>query len=365
MPAEAASGSPGSLLDLTPSIGSFFMVSKQKKLFALQRIGITRDFTRIAQSVFTSEDFAVLYPLVARLRSAGTLLVVHPPQVYYLTRVGSGGARRTHRVFGSTADIIAQSLDNGLFPVLSMAELERALIITRRNKTPLTVGIRLLELKASLPESWLGGVKKLFEINTVPAAEKADRLSEQLAALAADVRHTQLSAYLMKCMWLDVRSRQFGTLSERGGSVEFQPYPHSDPELRTFLSALVEHEDGSYESNDAVGEVLPGPVRGSTWSCPTLHIRNPKFRTINRLDEHYSVYKGLKLLCGIGAPVLLYQGQNPLLEPSRVSLLRVSSATDVMFETSAREFPARALVWDQPATQMPGTTDEWTRYHST
>lgn len=339
-------------VDLTASLGSFLILSKQGRLFALNRIEVSRDFARFDQDVYSSPAFSALYPLVAAVRPSKLTLAIDPPQVHYLVNLHRDPGSEGQRVFASTPDVIAECLDEERFPILTLVELERAVAISRNGGTPLRVAVRFLEPKPSLPDRWRAGLRSLFETNTRPGPDKATRISECLTALGTEIRRTLFSAYLTKCMWLDQRTHQLGKLVEAGEGVEFAPFTLLDHRIQSFHDALVRHDDGSYDCNTDVGWVLPGLVKGSPWACPTLHVHNEKFRDRNKLDEYHSLYQGMRALSRIGAPVLLYAGQNPLEAPTGVGMLRVAWQAPGPFQTEAREFPARELVWSsesQPA----------------
>jgi len=345
-------------MDFSDSIGAFFVLSKQGKLFALKGIRISRDFRTLAPQVFTSGRFSVLYPLVSRIRASNVLLVVHPPQVYFLMDVRRGDSQAARqRVYAEVDEIISESLDDNLLPVLTLVEMERAVAASRRKQTPLIIRVRLLELKEALPQEWVEEIKRLFLLNCDMRGEKEARLTAQLNRIGRNIRNTLLSTYLGKCMWLDVRTTEFGTLIKGEDGIGFKAHDPYDDQFRSFVNALVKKPDGKYEANNEIGKVLPTPMRQNAWSAPTLHIHNPHFRTLNKLDEYYSLYKGMQALSRVGAPVLLYEGQNPLESPTQVSLLRISSRTPEIFQPSVREYPAKDLVWTE--VSEPESIDVW------
>ena len=102
-------------------------------------------------------------------------------------------------------------------------------------------------------------------------------------------------------------------------------------------------------------EWFPGFLRRMAWLGPTVHISRPEFREEYGLDEHYSLYAGFRELARIGAPVLMYKRQNPLLEPTEIRFLKVSDRSinllqgrileGNLLQEGVRDFTAQALVW--------------------
>ena len=86
-----------------------------------------------------------------------------------------------------------------------------------------------------------------------------------------------------------------------------------------------------------------------------MHIFKSDFRREFDLEEHYSLYAGFRALCAIGAPVLLYDGQNPLLETTSIRFLKVSDRSlnllqgrileGNLLHEEVRTFTAQDLVW--------------------
>ena len=101
--------------------------------------------------------------------------------------------------------------------------------------------------------------------------------------------------------------------------------------------------------------ITPTPKRANPWLGPTIHIYKDGFRADHGLEEHYSLYAGFRALSAIGAPVLMYKGQNPLLEETEIRFLKISDRSinllqgrileGNLLQEGVREFTAQALVW--------------------
>ena len=164
-----------------------------------------------------------------------------------------------------------------------------------------------------------------------------------------------LSDYLMKCVWLNKRGGQLGSIVNEDGQVRFQAFDSDEPEISDFLCALEKDPYGEFLLDfREFGEVLPTPKRSNPWLGPTVHINKADFRTEFGLEETYSLYAGFRALSAIGAPVLLFEGQNPLLKPTQIRFLKVTHRSLNVLQgrilegdmyAGVREFTAQSLVW--------------------
>ena len=101
--------------------------------------------------------------------------------------------------------------------------------------------------------------------------------------------------------------------------------------------------------------IQPTPKREFPWLGPSLHIYKADFRREYDLEEYYSLYTGFRELSRIGVPVLIYHGQNPLVDETPVRFLVVSDRSinllqgkildgDVL-QAGVRDWTAQDLVW--------------------
>jgi len=344
-PSTFAQGS-SSLLDFSDSIGSFIILSQKGQLFALNRILISRDFSKLAPQI-AGANFHVIYPLVARVKPSNIVLVIHPgerAQAYFLMDIKAGPLKKTIKVFQETVEIITSALDDDAFPIIHLGEMQKAALVSRKNQTPLSIPIRFLELRRTLPEGWSAAVKDIFLANTEPSRDKTKPLEEKLQRLRQAIRNTMYESFLTKCMWFDAEGGYLGRVEFDGASVIFKPFGPGDAQTTSFIQSLARTPDGRFEMRQEFANVIPTLLKQHPWSSPTLHIYDENFRTKNKLEEYYSLYKGLKALCAIGAPVLLYRGEDT--EASiPVTLLRPSMRGGDITQLSVKEFPAREVVW--------------------
>lgn len=336
----------GELLDFSDTIGSFVILSQKGQLFALNGISMSADFSKLAPSINTA-NFHAVYPLVARVKPSNIVLVIHPGernQAYFLMDLKAGPMKKTIKVFQETADIINNALEDDAFPIIHLGELQKGALHSRKNKTPLSIPIRYLELRENLPATWSASIKDLFLVNADAKGEKTKLLEGKLLTLRDEVKISMFDNYLAKCMWLDAETRELGKLQINESSTSFQPFGLGDTQTTSFIQSLAKLPDGKFETREEFANVIPSLVKQHPWTSPTLQIYDVDFREKNKLDEFYSLYKGMKALCGIGAPVLLHQGED-LGSTIPVTLLRPSMKGGDITQVSVREFPTKEVVW--------------------
>ena len=334
------------LLDFSDSIGAFVILSQKGQLFALNGIAISSDFSKLAPRMNTA-SFHAVYPLVAKVKPSNIVLVIHPgerAQAYFLMDIKAGPMNKKIKVFQETVDIITGALEDDCFPIIHLGELQKAALQSRKNQTPLSIPIRYLELRPTLPLTWSAAVKDLFLENAETTGDKTAKLENKLVVLRDEVRETMFENYLTKCIWMDASSGYLGKLQFNNLTPKFAPFGPGDAQTTSFLQSLAKQPDGSYETRQEFANVIPTLVKQHPWTSPTLHIYDDDFREKNRLDEFYSLYKGLKVLCGIGAPVLLHSGSE-IGSAIPVTLLRPSGRGGDITQISVREFPGKEIVW--------------------
>ncbi len=344
-----AAESSAVLLEFSSSIGSFVMLSQKGQLFALNAIGLSRDFSKIVPRL-NPANFHPVYPLVVRVKPSNIVLVAHPSdraQAYFLMDLKAGPTKKTVKVFQEPVEIIVNALEDNLFPILHLGEIQKAVLHSRKNQSPLSVPIRYLELRDNLPATWTAAVKDLFLANAESSAEeKTLRLERALGTLQDAMKTSMFDHYLAKCMWLDSASGYLGKLSFDGMAPVFHPFGPGDAQSTSFVQSLAKKPDGAFEMRQEFANVIPALVRQHPWTSPTLHIYDEDFRAKNKLQEFYSLYQGMRALCSIGAPVLLHQGQQ-IEGVVPVALLRPSIRGGDITQVSVREFPAKEVVWAQ------------------
>ena len=241
-------------------------------------------------------------------------------------------------------DIITSALEDDCFPIIHLGELQKAALQSRKNQTPLSIPIRYLELIPTLPLTWRAAVKDLFLVNAEASGDKTVLLEDKLRVLRDEVRDSMFENYLTKCIWLDSASGYLGRLPFENTNQKFSPFGPGDAQTTSFMQSLARQADGSFETRQEFANVIPSLVKQHPWTSPTLHIYDDDFRVKNRLDEFYSLYKGLKALCAIGAPVLLHGGAE-LEGVIPVTLLQPSGRGGDITQVRVREFPAKEIVW--------------------
>ena len=137
---------PG-MLDYTSTVGGFLFWSPKGQLFALKRFVVTRDFSKIQPQV-ASANFHAAYPLFSRMTESNINLVLHPTQqahAYFLMDIQAGPKKKTIKVFQESSEIIASAIESHKFPVIHFGELQKAVMTSRQNQSPVSIRIRFLE----------------------------------------------------------------------------------------------------------------------------------------------------------------------------------------------------------------------------
>ena len=334
------------ILDFSDSIGAFVILSRKGQLFALNGIAVGKDFSKLVPRINTA-NFHAVYPLVARAKPSNIVMVIHPSehaQAYFLMDIKTGPMKKTIKVFQETVDIITNALEDDCFPIIHLGELQKAALQSRKNQTPLSVPIRHLELRPTLPVTWSAAVKDLFLQTAGAVGDKTKVLEEKLQVLRDEVRESMLENFLVKFIWMDAESGYLGRLRMQGTRSKFTAFGPGDAQTTSFLQSLAKGADDNYETLQEFANVIPTLMKQHPWTSPTLHIYDDDFRTKNRFDEFYSLYKGLKVRCGIGAPVLLHTGED-FGSVIPVALLRPYGGGGDVTQISVREFPAKEVVW--------------------
>lgn len=335
------------LVDYSDTIGSFVILSQKGQLFALNGISISADFSKLAPRINTA-SFHAVYPLVSRVKPSNIVLVIHPGergQAYFLMDIKAGPLKKSVKVFQETVDIIGSALADDVFPIIHLGELQKAALQSRTNQTPLSIPIRYIELRETLPLTWSASVKDLFLVNADEKGDKTSALEGKLEILREEVRVSMFENYLEKCLWLNAETGYLGKLKFEEPHATFSPFGPGDAQTTSFIQSLAKSEDGRFETRQEFANVIPTLVKQHPWTSPTLHIYDEDFRTKNQLDEFYSLYKGLKSLCNIGAPVLLHESDDIGAGVIPVTLLRPSMRGGDISQLSVKEFPAKEIVW--------------------
>jgi hypothetical protein len=337
------------LLDLSGSLGSFFMVSKQGKIFALERLSAAPDLSKMIPEIYTG-DFNTLYPLVADIRPSNMVMVIHPgkqAKSHFLMDVKAGSMKKSVKVLEEASEVISRTLEDGAFPIILLGELEKAFFISRMKGIDMVIPIRFAAFKSSLPAAWVQVIEELFRANAELGKEKAARLDNHLELLRATIEETQLKEYILKCIWLDMDSRGLGKLTLDAGGVRFTPYDPHDRQFFAFYKALQKGVDGTPQTYAEVAKVIPFPLKRFSWVAPTLHLYDQKFRTQHQLEEYYSLYSGMQALTKIGTPVLLFNGADPLQGNILLRFLKISPFANEQLQLGIKNFVRRELVWNE------------------
>ncbi len=336
---------PG-LLDYSDTVGGFLFWSPKGQLFALNRFVVSRDFSRIVPQV-ASANFRVVYPFFSRMTESNINLVLHPTQqahAYFLVDIKSGPARKTIKVFQESSEIIDDAIASEKFPVIHFGELQNAVMTSRRNQSPVSIRIRFLQLRPGLPRVLRDALTEVFVTNAEHGGNKEARLEYKIATLAKELRRGMVEDYLVNCLWLNPLTNHLGMMTCNDQISGFSKFVSGDVDITAFEHCLGRDEEGHYEAQTGVANVLPVLLSKVKWNSPTVHVYDETFRTTHRLQEYYSLYEGLKALCGVGPPVLVHQAYE-LPEAVPVYILRLANASPATL-LGMREFPIRHLVWD-------------------
>jgi hypothetical protein len=336
---------PG-MLDYTGTVGGFLFWSPKGQLFALKRFVVSRDFSRILPQV-ASADFHMAYPLFSRMTESNINLVLHPTQqayAYFLMDIKAGPTRKTVKVFQESSEIIDNAIASQKYPVIHFGELQKAVVTSRQNQSPVSIRIRFLELRENLPKVVRDALTEVFVTNADSQGNKEARLEYKLATVTKELRRGMVENYLVKCLWLNPVTNHLGMMTCNDQRSGFSNFDSGDADVTAFERCLARDEDGHYEAQTGVANVLPVMLSQVKWNSPSVHIYDEAFRRAHRLQEYYSLYAGLKALCGVAPPVLVHEAYE-LPEAVPVYLLRLVTGNPTT-QISMREFPTRHLVWD-------------------
>lgn len=337
------------MLDYTASVGGFLFWSPKGQLFALNRFVVSRDFSRILPQV-VSADFHVAYPLFSRMTESNINLVLHPTHqahAYFLLDIKAGPASKTVKVLQDSSEIIANAIASQKFPVIHFAELQKAVITSRRNQSPISIRLRFLELRDNLPKALRHAATEIFTANANPGGNKQARLEYKVAAVARELRRTMVENYLVKCLWLNPTTNHLGMMTCNDQLSGFSKFVSGDVNVTAFERCLARDQDGHHQAQTGIANVLPVMLSHVKWNSPSVHIYDEAFRSAHRLQEYYSLYAGLKVLSAIGPPVLVHQSYE-LPEAVPVHLLRLERGSPATL-IGMREFPTRHIVWGSRA----------------
>jgi hypothetical protein len=347
-PVPTAPGEPA-LLDFTGSVGRFLLLSPKGQLFALTGFRTSADFARLVPQI-CGASFHDIYPLIAGSRPSRILLVLHPGEhahAYFLMEIETGGTRRVAKVFQEAEELVAEAVKDDLLPVILLDELQKAAAMSRRNRAPLSVRLRYLELRANLPQSWREAAKEVFLGNAAVGGDKGEILESRLVELRREINRSMLDGYLGKCIWLDARSGLLGRPAPNRDRSGFTSFVTGDPNVVSFGKSLARDADGRFAMRTNFANVVPALVKGMSWTAPTVHVYDQPFRESFGLEEYYSLYQGLRALSDVGAPVLIHRG-GTLDNAIPVALLRPATGHDLFTQVCVREFPGREVVWEKP-----------------
>lgn len=340
------------------TLGAFFLLDKRGKLLALRSVLISDDCS-VFQPRAIATDLTPLYPLVASIKPSSIVLAINygpAPSVHYLIQVNMGGARQTLKAPGKTLEILSNALDSDSFPIIALADLERAVHEGRKTGRALHIPLRTMVLRPSVPQSLVARIKDVFLHNARSGRHKAASLGDELLGLRAAIRDSLLDEFLTRCMWLDKESSRLGSMVKDGDALRFVNLDTDDPDLRGFLVALEKDPYGDYLLDfREFARIIPRISKSTPWVGPTLHVYNESYRRETGLEEYYSLYNGFRALTQHGAPVILLEGQDPRSDPSEVRYLQVTHRSvnvlqgrllggDALKE-GVRDVTSRDLVW--------------------
>ncbi len=334
------------MLDYTSTVGGFLFWSPKGQLFALNRFVVSRDFSRILPQVI-SANFHVAYPLFSRMTESNINLVLHPTQhahAYFLLDIKAGSIKKTVKVFQDSSEIIGNAIASHKFPVIHFGELQKAVIVSRRNQSPMSIRIRFLELRPNLPKVLRDAATEIFLANANLEGNKEARLEYKLAAVGRELRRGMVENYLVKSLWLNPITNHLGMMTCNDQLSGFSNFVSGDADVIAFERCLARDKEGQYQAQTGIANVLPVMLPHVKWNSPTVHVYDEAFRNAHRLQEYYSLYAGLKELCAVGPPVLVHEGYE-LPEAVPVHLLRLDKGSPETL-IGMRKFPTRHLVWD-------------------
>ena len=353
MDERAAPQGPSEILDFGDAVSGFFVRGTNGRLISLAGFSLSRDLRKVAPRTAPT-DLAILDPFIGNTKPSSLMLMLHlsaRAQSYFLTDSTIAGARRTMKIFEGTEEIVLNCLDNQQFPVIELEDMKRAILAGRESQAPVSLQVRHLDLRDSIPRSWLTIIRDIFEANLRTSVDKSITMEGHLTSLRQRVRSTMFDRYLSHCTWVDSHSGEVGTvnpskLGEVKRRLEFAPFTGGDVHMADFIDSLARDEQGNHVTTFGRANVYPIPLPRKEWSSPTLHIYDRSFRERLGLDEYYSLYRGLDILSQMGAPVLVYD-RNQLGRTIPVRVLKPSPKGGDLVSLSVSSFSSRHVVWDK------------------
>jgi hypothetical protein len=334
------------MLDYTDTVGGFLFWSPKGQLFALNRFIVSRDFSRIQPQV-ASANFHAVYPLFSNMVESNINLVLHPTQqahAYFLMDIKVGPTRKTVKVFQESSEIINDAIASQKFPVIHFGELQKAVMVSRRNQSPVSIRIRFLDLRPNMSKTLRDAATDVFVANANLEGNKEVRLEYKLATVERELRRAMVEDYLVNCLWLNPTTNHVGMMTCNDQLTGFSKFASGDADVTAFERCLARDQDGRYVAQTGIANVLPRMLTQVKWNSPSVHVYDEAFRQAHRLEEYYSLYTGLKALCAAGAPVLVHKSYE-LPDAIPLHLLRLDRG-DAALLNRMRRFPVRHLDWD-------------------
>jgi hypothetical protein len=255
-----------------------------------------------------------------------------------------GTTRKSVKVFQEPSEIIDKAIASQRFPVIHFGELQKAVMASRRNQSPISIRIRFLELRPNLSKVLRDAATEIFVANANPEGNKEARLEYKLATVGRELRRSMVENYLVNCLWLNPTTNHVGMMTCNDQLSGFSKFVSGDADVTAFERCLARNEDGQYLAQTGIANVLPHMLTHVKWNSPSVHVYDEAFRNAHHLQEYYSLYAGLKALCAVGAPVLVHKSYE-LPDAVPVHLLRLDRG-DTATRNRMRDFPTRHLVWD-------------------
>jgi hypothetical protein len=342
------------------------VLTRDKKLDVLESIESNGTGVRIRTA---GVNLAILAPLIGKVSASTLCLEVDTgsePKANFKVRVTMGDRIQYVNAVGNAKEIISRAMDECALPIITQPDIEKALTEAKENSsTKVRIAIRNLGLREHLPNDVDQQLRSLVMSNLEPLSLRADIIRQRVRDLRRSLRAMVLDDYLTKCVWLNKSTGQVGRIAEqatqgadapRASRFEFEHFDVDDDEVSAFLCALQKDLYGDFLLDfREFANILPTPKREFPWLGPSLHVYKSDFRREYDLEEFYSLYSGFRALSQIGVPVLIYQGQNPLVDQTPVRFLVVSDRSinllqgkildgDVL-QAGVRDWTAQDLVW--------------------
>ena len=232
--------------DFTSSIGCFFMLTRDGKLDAIDRISLAPGCSHV-EIERANLNLSILSPLVSRVHRSNLSIAVHcgeVPRVQYKMRVTLGEKPRMMNALGTKMEIITRALDDDALPIIVEAELDRQLAAVLAEGVAddfpqvVNIPLRSIDVRKHLPGTIAQLLRELALENAEAITPKAGELKPTLRRLRASLRGVVLCDYMMKCIWLNPLSGQLGNVSGTPEGVEFTPFDVDEGKVSAFLCAL-------------------------------------------------------------------------------------------------------------------------------